>query len=324
MPNPILTQVTARIMSQSTPARAPTRRASGRQLDNTARGVACVVVAVFLFAVMNTLFKSLSSSFAPTQLVFFRAFFGFLPLFVLVGLDSRGWRNIVSAAPKTQVVRAGSAFIANALIVLSYRFMPLADAVAIGYAAPIFVTVLAAPILAEHVGRDRWAAVLIGFGGVLLVARPSSGLIDPGALFAIAGTFCYAICIIATRRLGAADAPLTTMLWSTALYVVFGATTLPWVWTTPTLAQLPALVMIGCLATAGMFFFVRAYRYAEAASLAPFDYMAMGWAVVFGFVVFGEVPQPGAVVGIAVIVATGLYIVHRESRRRRADTSAST
>jgi drug/metabolite transporter (DMT)-like permease len=108
------------------------------------------------------------------------------------------------------------------------------------------------------------------------------------------------------------------MLWSTGLYAVFGAATLPWVWVTPTLTQLPVLMLMGCIATAGMFFFVRAYKYAEAASLAPFDYMAMGWAALFGFVFWGEIPQATAFVGIGVIAVSGLYIVHREAMRRRA------
>jgi drug/metabolite transporter (DMT)-like permease len=293
------------------------RRGLSPRVSDGARGIVYIAIAVFLFGAFNTVMKAFADDFPPTQLIFFRGLFGLLPLFVLLALDERRFANLRSANPRLQVARALSAFIANVLVVVSYQFMPLADAVAIAYAAPIFVTALSVPLLGERVGVHRWSAVLVGFLGVLLVAQPDSGVVDVGAIFAVAGTFSYALCNITTRRLGAVDAPMTTMLWSTMLYTAFGALTLPWAWTTPTPAQIPGLMAMGCIATGGMFFYVRAYKYAEAGKLAPFDYTAMGWAALFGFLVWGEIPQLMTWLGIAVIALSGLYIVHRETVRRR-------
>jgi len=288
-------------------------------LSPAARGIACLLMAVALFAVFNVLLKHLAATFPPSQLVFVRGLVGLAPLAVLLALDGGGRRVLISSRPWLQVIRAASAFLANVLMVTSYRFMPLADAVAISYAAPIFVTALSVPFLGERVGRHRWAAVAVGFLGVCLVARPGQGLIDPMAGVAVLGALCYAICILATRELGGRDAALTTMIWSTGLFAVFGALTLPVVGTPPAWSDLPLLGLSGLVATAGMFFFVRAYREVEAAVVVPFEYTAMIWAVAFGFLVFGEVPQPTTVAGIAVITGSGLYILHRETRSRRAE-----
>ena len=286
-------------------------------LSPTARGILCILTAMAFFSVFNVLLKQLSGQFAPSQLVFVRGLVGLLPLAALLALDGGGTKVLVSSRPKLQALRAFSAFLANVLMVTSYRYMPLADAVAIGYAAPVFVTALSVPLLGERVGRHRWAAVLVGFLGVLLVARPGSGLIDPMAGFAVLGTFCYAICIITTRQLGDSDAALTTMIWSTGLFAVFGALTLPVVGTVPAWADVPWLASLGFVATAGMFFFVRGYQYAEAGAVVPYEYTAMIWAAAFGFLIFGEVPQGTTFLGIAVIALSGLYILHRERLRRR-------
>lgn len=279
------------------------------------RGVVCVLAAVFLFSVFNAALKWLSADYSPTQLVFFRGLFGVLPL-LAIGLWQGGGnpKRLVSARPRLQVWRAAVAFMSNVLFVMSYAAMPLADAVAIGYAAPIFVTALSVPLLAERVGGHRWAAVVVGFLGVLLVARPGGGVWNPAALLAIGGTLGYALCSIATRQLSRYDGTVTTMLHSTGLYAVFGALTLPFVWTTPGWSDLVLIVGMSLVATGGMFFFVTAYRLARAATVAPFDYTAMAWAVLFGFAIWGEVPRWTSFAGIAVIVLSGLYILYRETR----------
>lgn len=312
-------------MARSTSVDPARRDAPGRlALSPAARGIAFLITAVALFAVFNVLLKHLADRFAPSQLVFIRGLVGLLPLAALLALDGGGRRVLISSRPWLQVIRALSAFLANVLMVTSYRFMPLADAVAISYAAPIFVTALSVPLLGERVGWHRWAAVALGFVGVLLVARPGQGVIDPMAGVAVLGALCYAVCILATRELGGRDAALTTMLWSTGLFAVFGALTLPVVGTAPAWSEVPLLGLSGLVATAGMFFFVRAYREAEASTVVPFEYTAMIWAAAFGFLVFGEVPRPTTLAGIAVIAGSGLYILRRETRIRRAGPATPT
>jgi drug/metabolite transporter (DMT)-like permease len=248
------------------------------------------------------------------QIQFFRGLFGLLPL-LLIALLRRESLHFQSRRPWLQVARAALGIGSTVLFVLAYRQMQLADAVAIGYAAPIFVTALSVPLLREKVGLHRWSAVAVGFAGVLIVAQPGTGVVQEAALLAVAGTLLYALMIIATRRLGGCDSVLTTMLFSTVLYIVLTAPVMPFVWVRPSVLEFAGLGAIGLIAGLGMFLFVEAYRLAPAAVVAPFDYTAMGWAALFGYLFWAEVPQTTTMLGISVIAAAGLYIVHRERVR---------
>lgn len=287
------------------------------------RGIACILAAVLLFSVYNAIAKWLAVDFNPLQIVFFRGLFGLLPVGLILLHDGKGVRQLVSRRPGLQLVRATTGLLSNVCFILSYRSMPLADAVAIGYAAPIFVTALSVPLLSERVGMHRWSAVVVGFLGVVLVARPGSGAFQLAALLAIAGTLAYSICIITTRRLGAVDASVCTMVHSTTFYALASALALPVVWTTPGWGELTLFALLGCVAGCGMYLFVQAYRFAPAATIAPFDYTAMAWAMLFGFLIWGEVPDWNSLAGITVIVASGLYIFRRETLAARAKAAAA-
>jgi drug/metabolite transporter (DMT)-like permease len=160
--------------------------------------------------------------------------------------------------------------------------------------------------------------VLVGFVGVLLVVRPGAGAFDPAAGLALLGALFYALCLIATRRLATVDGTECTMLHSTGFYALAGGAALPFVWAAPDWPALALFLALGLFAGLGMFLIVSAYRHADAAAIAPFDYLSMAWAVLFGFVVWGEVPALWSLAGILVIAGSGLMIVRRE--RRPADT----
>ena len=192
----------------------------------------------------------------------------------------------------------------------------------IGYAAPIFVTMLSVPLLGERVGPARWAAVAVGFLGVLLVARPGQGLVDPAALLAILGAVFYALCLVVTRKLAAHDDPECTMLHSTGFYAVACALALPFVWVAPGWGDLGLFLALGLVAGCGMYLMVAAYRHADAAAIAPFDYLSMAWAALFGFLIWGEVPGVWSVAGIVVIALSGLFIVRREQIAARRAAAA--
>lgn len=296
--------------TQAVRARAGAGARAGPQ---SGRAIALVLVAVVLFSVYNALSKWLAGAYDPLQIVFFRGLFGLVPVLLLVAWEGGGPASLRSRRPGLQVARAGLALGANVCFILSYRAMPLADAVAIGYAAPIFVTMLSVPLLAERVGLRRWSAVVVGFLGVLLIARPGVGVFEPAALFAITGTLLYAGTIITTRQLGGVDPAVATMAHSTGFYAVACALALPFVWVMPSLVDLGLFVALGGVAGIGMFCFIQAYRLAEASTLAPFDYTAMVWATVFGFLIWGEVPTLITVTGIAVIAGSGIFIAQREA-----------
>lgn len=288
--------------------------AASGHTSSVATGIAFAVLGVLLFSTYSALSKWLAADYSTWQILFFRGLFGFLP-FIAYAVIVGGTDLLRSRQPLMQVVRAVLGLGANAFFIAAYREMPLASAVAIGYAAPIFIVVLSVPLLSERVGIRRAVAALVGFVGVLLIARPGSGLFSAGAVYAIAGTLCYALLIIATRRLGASDKALCTVVYSCGIYALACAPMVAGVWVTPDPADTGLLVATGLFGGLGMFLFAHAYRHAEAAVLAPFDYTAMVWTSVFGFVLWSEVPSPAATVGMAVIAASGLFLMHHERMR---------
>lgn len=281
--------------------------------------IACVTAGVLVLSTYNALGKWLATDYSPWQIMFFRGFFGFLP-FAAWALFRRRSRVLRSSQPIMQIVRAAFGFSANLLFIYAYREMPLANAVAIGYAAPIFIVVLSVPLLSERVGIQRISAALVGFVGILMITRPDAGVLSPGALYALGGTLCYALLIITTRRLGRSDEALCTVVYSSGVYALLCSVTLPWVWVAPQGIDVAFLVATGLLGGTGMLLFAQAYRFGEAALLAPFDYTAMLWAIGFGYLVWGDVPEPLAIAGMAIIAGSGLFLMHHERLQRfRAD-----
>lgn len=282
---------------------------------NAATGIVLIAIGVLLFSTYNALGKWLATDFSPWQIMFFRGLFGFLP-FAAWALFRGGGRVLRSTQPGMQLLRALLGFGANLLFIYAYREMPLANAVTIGYAAPIFIVVLSVPLLSEHVGIRRASAAVVGFLGILLIAQPGSGLFSTGAVYALGGTLCYSLLIIATRRLGRSDNALCTVVWSSGIYALACAAILPGIWVTPAGMDLGFLVATGLLGGTGMLLFAQAYRHAEAAVLAPFDYTAMLWAVLFGYLIWGDIPEPMAVAGMVIIAGSGLFLMHHERMKR--------
>lgn len=293
--------------------RSATLAGAGRA--SSAAGIAFIVAGVLLFSLHNALGKWLSADFSPWQIMFFRGLFGFLPFAAWILITRQG-AVLRSGQPLMQALRALFGFSANLFFIFSYREMPLADAVAIGYAAPIFIVFLSVPLLSERVGVQRASAAFVGFLGILLIVQPGAGVLSAGALYALAGTLCYSLLIVATRRIGFSDSALCTVVWSSGLYALACAAALPQVWVTPDGVDSALLVVIGLLGGTGMLLFAQAYRHAQAAVLAPFDYTAMLWAVLFGFILWGEVPTPAAVAGMIVIAGTGMFLMRHERLRR--------
>jgi drug/metabolite transporter (DMT)-like permease len=214
--------------------------------------------------------------------------------------------------------------------------LPLAEAAALAFAAPLFLTGLSALILGEPVGRDRWLAVAVGFVGVLVVLRPGSALFEPAALLAVASAFCYAGSQTITRHLGRTESGATMALASTLMFLFVavmsrlvigshgtGAGLHPslaflardWVWRG--WGELALIAAAGLVASVGGYSLVQAYRAAPAGTVAPFEYVMILWAVLWGYLFWGEVPGPFTVAGVALTIAAGLYVAHREARSRR-------
>ena len=205
-----------------------------------------------------------------------------------------------------------------ACFIEAVKVIPLADATAVSFAAPLMMTALSVPLLGEKVGLRRWTAVVIGLCGVLVIANPSTGIFEMAAVWALAAALTYAIAIIVTRKLTTTE-PAVVVVWiMNCLYFVTMPMFAPFVWVMPTWEQVGLMMLSGVMVMIAQLIAVHACSLAPPQVLAPFDYTAMIWAVLLGFLVWGDVPTPTIWVGAAILIGSGIYIVWRETRLARS------
>jgi drug/metabolite transporter (DMT)-like permease len=241
-----------------------------------------------------------------------RYFFNFLfvALFFFRGAPTKiiHTRNL-----KMQLLRSILLVSSTLTFWLALVFLPLADCVVILFVAPLLVTILAAPILGERVGRHRWTAVILGFVGVLVVMRPGFTLFSWVSVLPFITALLYAGVQLSTRILGRTEGALTTLLYSSAGGAFICTICVLFFWVTPTLQQWLVLVWLGFLGALGHYLMIKAYQLAPASLLAPFDYTTLIWATVLGFFVFADLPDAWTFLGALIIMSSGLYLIRREN-----------
>lgn len=281
-------------------------------------GVGWFVLAIFCFGVMDAMIKVASADYGTWQIMFFRAAASILPVAVLVHW-SGGVSSLRTKRLGSHVLRALVGLAAVYGFFTSFRLMPLADAYAIGFAAPLFMTALSVPVLGEKVGWRRWAAVLVGFAGVMVMLRPGQGVLSLTALVPLAAAFFYSLTMLYVRVLARTETNAAIVFYFlVTLAAVSGVVMLP-DWKTPDLPGLALLVAIGLVGGVAQIAFTQAFRLTAPSLLAPFEYTAMLWAVGFGYLLFGDIPDEAIWIGSAIVIASGLYIIHRESRVARGE-----
>lgn len=279
----------------------------------TLKGIVAALLAMVLFSTMDAVIKGLRDDYGTVQIFFFRSLFGLLPILVLL-------RGSGVAALRTK--RLGG-HVARALLMIAFllcfffglQLMPLADAYAITFAAPLFITALSVPLLGERVGGRRWAAVLVGFVGVLIVLRPGSDVLSSGGFVMLAGAALYSLAMIFVRQLSRTETQAAIVFYFTVTSIVLSGLALPFGWTTPAPADWLPLVGIGLIGGTGQILITRALAMAPASVIGPFQYTQLIWGVLFGYIFFGDVPGGTVLLGGAVIAASGVYILHRETLR---------
>ena len=200
---------------------------------------------------------------------------------------------------------------------LHFEYLPIAEATATSFAAPLFITALSIPLLGEKVGPRRWAATFVGLLGVLIVVRPGTDAFQPASILPLVAALTWASAVVVTRRTSAGDTALTTLAYSAIIGVVVLTALLPIVWAPPDWRTLAFGTLIGCAATAGHWLIVIAFRFGDASVLAPFTYTQLVWSTTLGAILFGAAPDVWTLLGASVIVASGLYTAHREQVRAR-------
>ena len=271
---------------------------------------------MFLFSISDTLAKYLREASMPAVEI---AWLRYL-IFVLFGVYLSGRRHVMMLRPKDpglQVLRGVTLLGSAVLFIGGLSYLQMAEASAISFVSPAFITALSVPFLGERVGVRRWAGTLVGLLGVLIVIRPGPGALQFAALYPLGSAACWAVTIIVTRKMGTQDRSETTLLWSASTGLVLLTAMLPFDFVRPTLWEVGFGVLLGIAASSGQYLLILAYRRAAASLLAPFSYVQLLFSAALGYVVFRSVPDAWAFAGAAVIMASGLYIVHRERVRAR-------
>ncbi len=275
------------------------------------RGLALMALAFFLFAASDAQAKLLTGMFHPMEVVWARQL-GLLAG-VVVLLVLKGPVILSTGRPGMQVLRGTLAVISASAFIIALRYVPLADAVAVSFVAPFMVTVLGALVLGEKVGPRRWTAVAIGFIGTLIVIRPGLGVVHPAVMLVVGAATAFALRQILSRVLAGTDRTATTVAYTAIVSVVLLSLPLPLFWRTPaTATELALLAGMAACGALGELLVIRALEIAEAIVLAPVHYSLIIWGTFYGWLVFGQLPDRWTWTGAAIIVATGLYIMHRE------------
>lgn len=284
--------------------------------NRTFRAAILMIGATTAFSAGDVLAKVLPPDFGVLQITWARYAF-FLPLVLLIALPWR-WPALLRGPRRALQLGRGMIPVVGGIgMVAAVRMMPLADATALVFAAPLIVAALSGWLLGERVGPYRWAAVAIGFAGVLIIVRPGSGVLGVTALVPLFVACLLALFQITSRILGRAADPAATVLYTALVGTVVMSFAVPFAWRPPTPAEWAILVASGVLHGAAHIFTIRAFTLAEAATLTPFSYTQLVAAIAFGLIVFGQLPDPATSIGILVIAGSGLLIYVRERQRRR-------
>ena len=283
--------------------------------DRVLPGILLIIASVALFSVSDTLSKLLRQTLPAVEIAWLRYI-----VFVGFALVVAGRGHAVRLRPKRpwlQLLR-GLTLVGSAVVfVAGLGVLPVAEATAITYVSPAFVTALSIVFLGEVVRARRWAATIAGFLGVMIVIRPGFGAIQAAALYPLASALCWAATIVITRRMGAGDRTETTLLWSAGTGFVVLSLLVPFGFVVPNLRELALGLGHGVCASLGQYLVIIAYRQGSASVLAPFSYVQLLFSTTLGWLVFDAIPDGGTLLGAAVIIASGLYTAHRERARAR-------
>ena len=282
------------------------------------RGIVLISLAVLCFSVLDSLAKYLSGFYAVTSLVWVRYLVHTLLMAATLG-PRMGLELIHTRRPWLQCLRASLLSCTTLLFISGLVYIPLAEATAIMYLTPLLVTVLSVPLLGERVESRNWLVVVLGFVGVLIIVRPGSALLTPAIVLPLLGALSNSAYQIATRKLGGTENPLATNFITGLVGTVLMSFAVLFTWTTPTPRHALLMVGMGAAGMCGHYLLIRAFQHASPAALAPFGYAQIAWAVLLGYLVFDALPDAGSLIGIAIIVICGLYIVlHRRPRKTSA------
>jgi S-adenosylmethionine uptake transporter len=303
--------------------------------DETLKGICFLLAAISIFSIQDVIVRELSGTYPVLEFVFVRSLVSLVPVSLLVWLETRG-KGFWTRRPVLHLVRGTMMLLSYTFYYLAVASLPLAAAVALFFTTPLFVTAISALFGGEKVGPRRWSAVIIGFVGVVVIARPGVGVFELGAVFAVASAIVYACAQVITRRLGRTESGASIVFSQTLVYILFsglagllmqdlavdktanaGIQFLLRGWIVPAWEDAGLMALCGLIAAAGFYGIAQAYRIGASSAVAPFEYSGIMWGTFWGFVFWSEIPDAATVAGIVIIVASGIYVLRREARLGR-------
>jgi drug/metabolite transporter (DMT)-like permease len=280
-------------------------------------GIALKIAATFAFSLMAAIARWLGDDYPLGQVVFFRAAFALVPIAGLMLLQRTPLSELRTDRPLSHLLRSIAGVCAMFSYFAALTYLPLADVTAISFASPLFVVALAAVILGEHVNIYRWSAVVVGFIGVIIMVSPHLGTGNAespvlGLILSFAAALFAAFAMIAIRRMTSTESATAIALYFQLTCMGVSMATLPFAWTTPDANGLLLLILMGVMGGFGQLFMTNSYRFAQASVIANFDYVAMIWAILLGWIMFSELPAPAVYLGSAIVIGSGIFIAWRE------------
>ena len=280
------------------------------------RGILHMVASTVVFAGVNAIVKWELALYPVGEVAFFRSLFAFVAVCALI-LPRAGWGVLRTRRYLAHLQRGLSQFGSMTCMMLAFSLLPLGSAVAIGFSAPLFTTLLSILVLKEKVGIHRWSALVVGFIGVLVVTHPGAGTLTAGAFFALANAVLISSVAIAIRRMSATESPETLTLYQMSVITLCTLLLLPLGFHAPAWRDLLGLAVAGIGNGIAQFWWTRSLTLAPPSAVVPFNYLSLVWATILGFAIWGDVPTPALFAGSAIVVVSGLYILWRETVRRK-------
>lgn len=282
-------------------------------------GIMLKLLATFLLSIMIAIVKYASTTIPTGEIMFSRSFFALIPLMIMALMQGKLRDCVITHRPWRHVVRASVGVTAMVCWFTALSIIPLPEATAISFCAPLLIVVLSAIFLKEKVRVYRWTAVFIGFIGVSIILWPRLVNFDGevaglGVMLALAAVICMAIASILIRGMTATETNASIVFYFTAAASVVSLFSLYWGWVVPDLKMYALLVTAGLVGGLGQIAMTQAFRCAEASLLAPFDYSNMVWAILLGIFIFDEYPSQPVIIGGSIVVLAGLFIIYREKK----------
>lgn len=286
-----------------------------RMLRPASAGVLWMIAGMSAIAIVDGVAKLLAGSLHGMQIAWGYFLVMLLCLLLVAGFTRTPPAQLVrSYRLRLQIARACCLVVSLSCLFFSLRYLPLAEATTIGFTAPLFIVALSGPLLGEQVRVSRWVAVLIGLVGTIIVMRPGLGLLHWSSMLALLGTFFFALFNIVSRKLGATDRPITTLFHTSAIGTALLTLAMPLVWVTPDAREWLIFASTGMLGLFAHYAMYRSLMLADASVVAPLNYVRLVWAIAIGYFVFGDVPDALTLLGGAITVASGLYVLLWSSR----------